>query len=173
MNNQWDSIMLKKVISGGQTGVDQAALWAAFRVGLETGGWAPLGWITESGPMPMFLRGFGLKECPIRHSAIYPPRTRANARDSDGTVFIRWGSPSRGETLTREACNEFGKPFHLIHAAPYWTRETHENAHRLLGFIRDHKIEVLNVAGNRESRSPGIGIWAEGFLEHHFSLENQ
>ena len=73
-----------KIVSGGQTGADQAGLLAARAAGIETGGWAPEGWDTEDGPAP-WLEDFGLTECTV---AGYPARTEANARDSDGTAWF-------------------------------------------------------------------------------------
>jgi hypothetical protein len=76
--------MIERVISGGQTGVDQAALRAARAAGIPTGGWAARGWATEDGPAP-WLADFGLAECP---EPGYPARTIANVCDSDGTLWV-------------------------------------------------------------------------------------
>ena len=76
--------MLGGVISGGQTGVDQAALRAARALGIPTGGWAPRGRATEDGPAP-WLADLGPAECAWPG---YPPRAKADARDSDGTPWI-------------------------------------------------------------------------------------
>jgi hypothetical protein len=79
-----DHAMLTRVISSGQTGADQAGLRAARAAGIPTGGWAPKGWLTEKGPS-LWLADFGLVECP---EPGYPPRTRANVRDSDGSIWF-------------------------------------------------------------------------------------
>jgi hypothetical protein len=84
--------MLRHVISGGQTRADQAALLAARRYGIETGGWAPLGWMTEDGPAP-WLADFGLVECP---EPGYPARTTADVRDSDGLLWFGATDSPRG-----------------------------------------------------------------------------
>jgi hypothetical protein len=75
---------LRKIVSGGQTGAAQAGLRAARAAGLETGGWALKGWATEDGPA-LWLADFGLVQC---RRPGYPPRTEANARDSDGTIWF-------------------------------------------------------------------------------------
>jgi hypothetical protein len=75
--------MLTKVISGGQVRVDQAALRAARSCGIPTGGWAPKGWLTEDGPAPELLAGFGLVECP---EPGYTARRRRNVADCDAVV---------------------------------------------------------------------------------------
>jgi Circularly permutated YpsA SLOG family len=75
---------LEKVISGGQTGADQAGLRATQAAGIPTGGCAPKGWQTEYGPAP-WLAEYGLTE---RLKASYPARTGANARESDGTIWF-------------------------------------------------------------------------------------
>src|SRR4051812_12471606 len=95
--------MLDRVVSGGQSGADQAALRAARAANIPTGGWAPKGWRTEDGAAP-WLADFGLVECP---ESGYPARTRANVRDSDVTVwFGDWHSP--GGKTTLDACRELG-----------------------------------------------------------------
>jgi hypothetical protein len=97
--------MLKKIVSGGQTGADQAALRAASAARIETGGWAPKGWTTEKGAAP-WLADYGLAEHP---SPDYPPRTEANARDSDGTLWFGRVTSS-GYKTTTDACRKHGKP---------------------------------------------------------------
>ena len=77
--------MLKKIISGGQTGADQGGLEAAEKLSLSTGGKMPRGFKTEDGPDPKLASRFGLGELA---SAEYPPRTRYNVVDSDGTVIF-------------------------------------------------------------------------------------
>src|SRR3990167_11025227 len=74
--------MIQRIISGGQTGADQGGLYAGSMLGIETGGWACQGWVTEDGPQRELLRGFGLVECRV---AGYAARTEANVRLGDGT----------------------------------------------------------------------------------------
>src|SRR2546422_5370938 len=79
------SLLLRKIISGGQTGADMGALVSARELRIESGGVAPKGWLTEIGPQEALLRSFGLLEC---EEDGYPARTRRNVIDSDGTLVI-------------------------------------------------------------------------------------
>lgn len=144
--------MLDRVVSGGQTGVDRAALRAARAAGIPTGGWAPKGWATEAGPAP-WLADFGLVEC---DEPGYPARTVANARDSDGTLWI--GDPSSpGGQLTIGTADALDKPLLVVRAGVTTPGDVRR-------WIEAEGIRVLNVAGNRESTEPGIGARAEAFL---------
>lgn len=145
-------INLRRVVSGGQTGVDQAALRAARASRIPTGGWAPLGWLTEDGPAP-WLAEFGLAEC---ETPGYPARTEANARDSDATLWLGT-TDSRGYGATAAACRKHGKP--LFHGAG----RTPADALDWLKLVAGDDATV-NVAGNRESVQPGIGERAERWL---------
>ncbi|KAA9356865.1 YpsA SLOG family protein [Larkinella humicola] len=126
---------IEKVISGGQTGVDQLALTVAQNLGIKTGGVAPKGYLTENGPAP-WLAGFGLVE---DSSSKYPPRTRRNVVESDATVIF--GSPTNGTELTINCCTKAGVPYILNPTAP-----------ALEAFIVNHGVQILNVAGNRKSK---------------------
>ncbi|MFW5955765.1 MAG: putative molybdenum carrier protein, partial [Rhodothermales bacterium] len=97
--------MLKKIISGGQTGVDRAALDASRSLGLELGGWCPAGRRAEDGPID---RSYPLKET---EDADYATRTRKNVVDSDGTLIVSPGPLSGGTKLTRELAEGYGRPF--------------------------------------------------------------
>lgn len=143
---------LRKVVSGGQTGADQAGLRTARATGLEKGGWAPKGWETEDGPAP-WLPEYGLVECPKKG---YPARTEANARDSDGTIWFG-STDSSGCKATFAACRRFEKPVFIVEEEK--TRPSDVRA-----WLEAHDIAVLNVAGNRESKSPGVGERAQAFL---------
>lgn len=134
---------LRKIISGGQTGADQGGLAAGNFLKLETGGTAPPGYSTDDGPMPYLLRSYGLVEGGL-DPRTYPRRTERNILDSDGTVvFGNTRSPGTG--LTIRLCDKYGKP-HI----------ENPDDEQLLKFVIDHNIGVLNVAGNRERRNPGI-----------------
>lgn len=133
---------LTKIISGGQTGADQAGLAAAKLLGLETGGTAPFGYRTDAGPNRKLLRDtYGLKESLSRE---YQPRTIVNVRESDGTVvFGNLDSP--GTKLTIAQCIKQDKP---VCSNP--------TALELHDWADEKNIQVLNVAGNRERTNPGI-----------------
>ena len=133
---------LEKVISGGQTGVDIAALKAARDAGLNTGGWIPKGFLTENGP-DVSRMAFGLVET---ESTSYVPRTEQNVIDSDAT-FWYGDSSSPGGKLTQRMCRKHNKPFYLA---------TFMEPRLIFIIIRDCGYKTINVAGNRESVSPGI-----------------
>lgn len=137
-------MILEKVISGGQSGADQGGLEGARHEGVETGGWAPKGFITEEGPREILLCSvYDLQE---HRSAEYPPRTKQNVLDSDGTVIF--GSlGGRGSRLTERYCTENSKPYLLAILG---------TARGLADFIEEHQIKVLNVAGHRASTHPDI-----------------
>src|SRR5262245_59365378 len=150
------SMRFQKVVSGGQTGADQAGLRAAKAAEIETGGWAAKGWATEEGRAP-WLAQFGLAECP---KPGYPARTDANARDSDGTVWFAT-TESSGYQATAKACRKHRKPLLIVKAGE--TRPSH-----VLEWAERSSVAVLNVAGNRESASPEIGKRVEVFLSAVF-----
>lgn len=129
-------MILEKVISGGQTGVDQIGLKTARLTGIETGGTAPLGFKTELGPEPKLIE-YGLTQS---NSPDYPPRTEDNVKDSDGTViFGDMNTPGCKLTLK----------FVRMHRRPVICNPTDE---QLVSFIEKNKIKILNVAGNRGSK---------------------
>jgi hypothetical protein len=101
---------LIKIVSGGQTGVDRAALDRALSMGVEAGGWCPEGRISEDGVIPAT---YPLSEL---SGAGYPERTRQNVIDSDGTIVIYFACPSGGTTLTMDYCIEEEKPYLVIDA---------------------------------------------------------
>jgi hypothetical protein len=147
--------MLRKIISGGQTGADMGGLEAARELGLETGGVAPRGWLTENGPQKGLLQGFGLVEC---DATGYASRTRRNIELSDGTLLV---GPYRsgGSKLTRDVAAKMGKPLFLL---PFAGSSDETPAFR--SWLEHHGIKILNVAGNRESQSPGIAEFTRRFL---------
>ena len=137
-----------KIISGGQTGVDRAALDVALRHRLECGGWCPAGRLDEFGKIPAHypiqeLQGGGFTE-----------RTLQNVKDSDGTVVIYPVELRGGTEQTVRFCVELERPHQLIDAS----RVSTEDAAKLIAdFVRKNKIDILNVAGPRQSE------WPEGY----------
>jgi hypothetical protein len=153
---------LIRVISGAQTGSDQAALRAAKSLNIETGGWLPKGWLTEDGPRPEYAELYGCQE---HSSPAYPPRTHKNAASADMTLWLgRTGSP--GYWCTKKGCDLAKTPFRE-YTEPFPTHMmfyvVDQIASRFYG--RDYS---LNIAGPRESTQPGIGERAEAFLVELF-----
>jgi Circularly permutated YpsA SLOG family len=137
-----------KIISGGQTGVDRAALDVALKHGIETGGWCPTGRFDEFGRIP--------DRYPVREleSGGFTERTLQNVKDSDGTVVIYPGKLTGGTEQTVQFCVGQQRPHLLVDVS----RVSGEDAARLIGeFVRKNKIDVLNVAGPRQSE------WPEGY----------
>jgi hypothetical protein len=141
-----------RVISGGQTGVDRAALDVARELGVPCGGWCPRGRRAEDGPIP---ESYPLRETP---SASYPERTAWNVRDSDGTLVVTRGRPRGGTALTVSLARRAGKPVIVANL------EGGANAAEIRAFLLEHRIRVLNVAGPRESEAPGIHDQAAALL---------
>lgn len=137
-----------KIISGGQTGVDRAALDAALSLGIDCGGWCPEGRRDENGIIPEY---FPVQELP---GAGYLERTVRNVQDADGTVIFHPGTIEGGTLATAESCTEQNKPCLLIDAARISPLEA---AQHLQEFLRGNDIAVLNIAG------PRAGQWAEGY----------
>ncbi len=138
-----ENLQLVKIISGGQTGADQGGLLAGKELeGIETGGTAPNRFRTELGSSVNLLKDyFGLRESDWID---YSSRTRDNVRDSDGTVLFG-DANSVGSTLTLQTCIYTAKPYII-----------NPSTAELLSWAIEHEIKILNVAGNRESRNPGI-----------------
>ena len=136
-------LLPEQVISGGQTGADQAGLVAARRYGIPTGGWMPKDYLTSTGPAPELAREFGLQE----HSGGYADRTEANVRLADGTLRLAASFETLGEKCTLKWIRRHGKPYlDIDRAAPPPVEEVAE-------WIRQHNIKVLNIAGNVEPKS--------------------
>ena len=142
------AVKLRKIVSGGQTGADQGALSACVQAGFPYGGWIPKGRRTEKGKVPARYR---MRQHWSRH---YPPRTEKNVADSDGTVIFTYGKPDGGSLLTIEFAKQHGKPWLAVDA----TRPHDEIVARVVRWIRRRLPDgaVLNVAGSRRSKAPGI-----------------
>jgi Circularly permutated YpsA SLOG family len=143
---------VRRMVSGGQTGVDRAALDVAIELGLPCGGWCPRGRRAEDGPIPGI---YPLRETP---SASYPERTAWNVRDSDGTLIITRGKPRGGTALTVSLARRAGKPVMVVDL------NGGADVGRVQAFIVENGIRVLNVAGPRESEAPGIHDQAAALL---------
>lgn len=139
-------------MSGGQTGVDRAALDVALALGIPCGGWCPAGRRAEDGPIAPH---YPLRETP---SVEYPQRTEWNVRDSDGTLIVSESPPTEGTAFTLGIARRLGKP-HLVLDPTQAT-----DAQRFRHWLITYQIRILNIAGPRESRHPGIQRCATRFL---------
>ena len=134
-----------KIISGGQTGVDRAALDVALKLGIDCGGWCPNGRLDEFGRIP---DRYPLKEL---EQGGFSERTLQNVKDSDGTVLFYFRTLCGGTEETVRFCNEQGKANQLVDAS----RVSSEAAAKLIGeFVRWNEIDILNIAGPRQSEWP-------------------
>lgn len=139
--------MIEKVVSGGQTGVDRAALDAALEAGVGCGGWCPRGRRAEDGVIP---RRYPLKETP---GARYIERTRRNVEDSDGTLIVAPAAPGGGTRATLGHARRIGKPVLVVDPAD---ARADAGLAPITAWLDLHRIRVLNVAGPRESGHPGV-----------------
>jgi hypothetical protein len=137
-----------KIVSGGQTGVDRAALDIALKHGIDCGGWCPRGRLDEFGRIP---DRYPVKEL---EQGSFADRTLQNVKDSDGTVIICFGQPCGGTQLTIECCDKLNCPRLVIDAAQISAGDA---AQVIAHFVREHQIDILNVAGPRQSE------WADGY----------
>jgi len=137
-----------KIISGGQTGVDRAALDVALKRGIQTGGWCPAGRLDEFGRIP---EHYPLRELKRGRANV---RTRQNVKDSDGTVILYFHGLHGGTAYTLRRCIKDSKPHVLFNASK---TAPNEAAKSIVEFVRENKIEILNVAGPRQSE------WLDGY----------
>ena len=145
-----------KIISGGQTGVDRAALDVALKHGIECSGWCPAGRLDEFGRIP---DRYPLQELEVGG---FTERTLQNVRDSNGTVIIYRSKLSGGTEQTVRFCVAQRRPHALIDASNVSAEEA---AKLISDFICKHKIEILNVAGPRQSEWPKGYDFASRALE--------
>ena len=146
-----------KIISGGQTGVDRAALDVALKHGIKCGGWCPAGRLDEFGRIP--------DQYPVQELEVggFTERTLQNVKDSDGTVIIYPGKLGGGTEQTVRFCVELKRPHQLIDAAQL---STEDGANFIADFVHSNNIAILNVAGPRQSE------WPEGYDYASRALES-
>ncbi len=148
--------MIVKIISGGQTGVDRAALDAAIRLGIPHGGWIPKGRLTEEGPLP---DTYALTET---SSSAYAERTEKNVIDGDGTLIISRRELCGGSAVTRELAEKHGRPWWHVDLEQV---SAFRSALDIRNWIDANRIKVLNVAGPRASKDPRIYASALALIE--------
>jgi hypothetical protein len=161
MRRQKPNNMIEKIISGGQSGVDRAALDVAIKFGISHGGWCPLGRKSEVGLIPAF---YLLKETTTED---YSERTILNIKDSDGTLIFlpdRETLVTDGTALTKNKAEEMNKPLLIIFLSD---KPKIEN---VVTWLKNNNIKILNIAGLRESQSLGIYQKTKLFLESFLRL---
>ena len=151
--------VFEKIVSGGQTGVDRAALDLALELGIPCGGWCPKGRRSEDGMIP---ERYPLKET---YSSSYSVRTEMNVRDSDGTLILTWGALTGGTARTLKSAKKIKKPHLVVDLSK------REEPNIVKEWGQQNRIRILNVAGPRESKVPGIHDRAIKFLREMFSKE--
>ena len=144
--------MLKKIISGGQTGVDRGALDAALAAKFTCGGWCPHGRRTENGRIP---DRYPLQETV---SAQYLDRTHRNVEESDGTLILARGPLSGGTRATARFAKRIRKPCLVLDPDQHTMERMLETT---IAWLASHSIEILNVAGPRASSGWGMQTVAE------------
>ena len=143
-----------KIVSGGQSGVDRAALDFALKNYIPCGGWCPKGRLAEDGRID--------KRYPLRETKTtdYRVRTKANVVDSDATLILYIDKLRNGTALTQQIAKRIKKPCLVIRL----DKEYIEKIAELHSWLASNKIETLNIAGPRESSNPGIYVEALRFL---------
>ena len=150
-------VAILRIFSGGQTGVDRAALDVAIELGLEHGGWCPQGRRAEDGPIHP---GYCLRETNDRD---YSSRTRLNVADTDGTLLLNRGKLEGGTELTAQFAEQLQKPLLLVDL------DHPVDAGTFKEWLNQHHIDTLNIAGPRESKQPGIYQQAVNLLRRLLS----
>jgi hypothetical protein len=149
--------MIEKIVSGGQTGADRAALDWAIDHSIPHCGWCPKGRLAEDGTIPS---RYNLQEMPTKD---YPRRTEQNVIDSDGTVILTIKPlPTGGSMRTAEFAVKHHKPLLHLHS------HEPDPGKKLADFVSMHQIRVLNVAGPRVSGEPTVGEFVTKVLDAAF-----
>ncbi len=154
--------MIEKIVSGGQSGVDRAALDVAIALCIAHGGWCPKGRLAEDGPIAAHYQ---LVET---ISAEYNERTCLNIRDSDATLILLTSDEIRdGTLLTIDEARSKGKPYLLVNLTDA------VNSHEVTAWLQISGIKILNIAGPRESNAPGVYAKSYAFLSQLFLQEKE
>jgi hypothetical protein len=144
--------VIRKIISGGQTGADRGGLEAGLELGIEIGGWCPKHRLAEDGKVP--------EKYPLQETSAegYPMRTARNVEDSDATVIFIYGQLGQesGSRLTLDYVHTMRRKFALVKLKSDPEDTDDDRAKELAEWLNRVRPGILNVAGNRESVSPGI-----------------
>lgn len=155
-------MMIEIIISGGQTGVDQAGWRAAKECGIPTRGWMPKGWLTEDGPRPEFETLYNAQE---HKSSEYPPRTMANVLSADATIWIG-DRDTLGFGCTIQACRQGPRPYFIVNI------ESSPTPREVALWIKAYNFKMINISGTRASKDKYVGELAEKFLIEVFRMVN-
>lgn len=153
-----EAMSVMTIVTGGQTGVDRAALDAAIAANYSVGGACPAGRRAEDGPIP--------SRYPLRELASdsYETRTLQNVQDADGTLVLNVGPLEDGTAQTVMMARSRGKPLLVLQL------EEDIDVELVCGWLREHNIRILNVAGPRESKRPGVYERAQRFMAKLLAL---
>jgi hypothetical protein len=153
-------MMIEKVVSGGQTGADRAGLDAAMAAGIPVGGYCPKGRLAEDGTIP--------DRYPLTEliKGAYSARTEKNVVESDGTLILNIGKVTGGTKLTLEYAKRHNKPYLVVQLDSTVQADATQN------WLDSNNIHVLNIAGPRESKCPGLHANALEFLRKVFVAES-
>lgn len=155
-------MVLEKVISGAQTGSDQAGLFAAKDYGIPTGGTVPFNCRTTNGCRPELMEEYGLDET---NSSGYTDRTRANVKNSDGTIILVEKDSTSGTKITQKFARLEKKHCLLIHI-----NEPEMTPQEVYDWLVENEIGILNVAGNSARSAPEIYEKVVRFMSQVFSI---
>jgi hypothetical protein len=145
---------LRKIISGGQTGVDRAALDVALALGVSCGGWCPKGRLAEDGPIPQH---YPLQETT---SSNYSVRTERNVQSSDATLILNVGELDGGTALTADLAYKNYRPFMVINL------DESTDIQEAHAWLLQHDVSVLNIAGPRASKQQNLYEMASVYLKN-------
>ena len=154
--------MIEKIVSGGQTGADRGGLDAAIELDVPHGGWIPKGRKTEDGGLP---EKYHLKEMP---TGSYAARTEQNVIDSDGTLIVSHGKLNGGSAMTRQLAKKHNRPW--MHVDLDKTN-SFKAAMDVTSWVMENRVKVLNVAGPKASKDPGIYQATKKLIKAVFQLD--
>jgi hypothetical protein len=153
---------IEKVVSGGQTGVDRAALDVAIYLDIPHGGWCPRGRRAEDGRIP---DGYQLRETSSRD---YATRTEQNVIDSDGTLILYANKLSGGSGLTLRLAQLHRRPVYCVDLSAHDDFPDQREVENVADWLKHNGVRVLNVAGPRASTYENLGRFSEQFLMQLF-----
>lgn len=156
-DNEASAVRPSKIVSGGQSGVDRGALDAAIALGIPHGGWCPRGRLAEDGTIPSCY------ELAETGSPEYYVRTERNVLDSDATLILYRGELKGGTALTQDLAERHGKPCLVVDL------DHPPDLAVIRRWLVASHADTLNVAGPRESQSPGVSARAADLLRRLFA----